>query len=82
MRKDVPFKFGPAQVVAQADLKEALLNSPALRPINYNSDSPVILAVDTLQTAVGFYLCQANLHMAKKRYFACFGSLPLNDHEW
>jgi hypothetical protein len=80
-RKDVPFDFGPAQLAAQADLKEALLNSPALRPINYNSDSPVILAVDTSQTAVGFYICQADLTMPKKRYFARFGSLPLNDRE-
>jgi hypothetical protein len=64
--KDMPFKFGPAQVAAQADLKEALLNSPALRPINYNSDLPVILAVDTSHIAVGFYLCQADTHMPKK----------------
>jgi hypothetical protein len=82
MRKDVPFEFGPVQVAAQANLKEALLNSPALWPINYNSDSPVILAVDTSQTTVGFYLCQADLHMHKKRYFARFGSLPLNNREW
>jgi hypothetical protein len=81
MHKDVPFEFGPAQVAVQADLKEALLNLPALWPINYNSDSLVILAVDTLQTTVGFYLCQADPHMPKKRYFARFGSLPLNDHE-
>jgi hypothetical protein len=78
----VPFEFGPAQVAVQADLKEALLNSPALRLINYNSDLPVILAVDTLHIAVGFYLCQADVHMPKKRYFARFGSLPLNDCEW
>jgi hypothetical protein len=80
-RKGVPFEFGPEQVVAQADLKEALLNSPALRPIDYDSDAPVILAVDTSQIAVSFYLCQADLHMPKKRYFARFGSIPLNDRE-
>jgi hypothetical protein len=79
--KDVPFEFGPAQVVVQANLKEALLNSPVLRPINYNSDLPVILAVDTSHIAVGFYLCQADAHMPKKRYFACFRSLLLNDCE-
>jgi hypothetical protein len=65
-RKDVPFEFSPAQVAAQADLKEALLNSPALQPIDYNSDLPVILAVDTSQIAVSFYLCQADVHMPKK----------------
>src|ERR1700761_1356784 len=80
-RKSVPFEFGPAQIEAQVDLKQALLNSLALRPIDYQSDSPVILAVDTSQIAVGFYLCQADPVMPKKRYFARFGSLPLNDRE-
>ena len=80
-RKDVPFEFGPAQITAQADLKEALLHSQALQPIDYNSDAPVILAVDTLHIAVGFYLCQADLNMPKKRYYARFGSLPLNNCE-
>jgi hypothetical protein len=80
--KGIPFEFGPEQVAAQADLKEALLNSPVLRPIDYDSDTPVILAVDTSQVAVGFYLCQADLHMPKKRYFTCFGSIPLNNQEW
>jgi hypothetical protein len=42
MCKYVPFEFGPAQVAAQADLKEALLNLPALQPVNYKSHSPVI----------------------------------------
>jgi hypothetical protein len=80
-QKGVPFEFGPAQAAAQEDLKQALINSPALRPIDYSSDSPVILAVDTSQTAVGFYLCQVDPDMPKKRYFARFGSLPLNDRE-
>jgi hypothetical protein len=80
--KGVPLEFGPEQVAAQADLKEALLNSPALRPIDYNSDTSIILVVDTSQITVGFYLCQADLHMPKKRYYVRFGSIPLNDQEW
>ena len=59
-RKGVPFHFGPEQVAAQEDLKAALIASPALRPIDYNSDSPIILAVNTSSIAVGFYLCQTN----------------------
>ena len=35
--KDVPFEFGPEQIQSQDDLKDALLDSPALRPINYTS---------------------------------------------
>ncbi|OBZ70364.1 hypothetical protein A0H81_09645 [Grifola frondosa] len=52
-RKDIPFEFGPRQIQAQEDLKQALLESPALRAIDYTSDSPVILAVDTSYIAVG-----------------------------
>ena len=80
-RKGVPFHFGPEQLAAQADLKQALIDSPALRPIDYSSDSPVILAVDTSPIAVGFYLCQADSEVPRKRYFARFGSIALNDRE-
>src|SRR5882762_610445 len=61
--KGVPFNFSPDQVVAQEDLKQALLTLPALCPIDYTSDSLVILAVNTSPIAVGFYLCQANADM-------------------
>ena len=57
-RKGVPFNFGPKQLVAQKDLKKALLASPAFQPLNYTSESPVILAVNTSSIIVGFYLCQ------------------------
>src|SRR5712691_4785181 len=80
-RKGVPFEFGLEQKAAQEDLKQALLNSPALRPINYSIDSPVVLAVDTSSIAVGFYLCQADTENPKKRYFAHFGSIALNERE-
>jgi hypothetical protein len=80
-RKGTPFEFGAAQAAAQDDLKKALLDSPALRSIDYASDSPVILAVDTSPIAVGFYLCQADPVNPRKRYFARFGSISLNDRE-
>jgi hypothetical protein len=80
-RKDYPFIFGPEQIVAQEDLKQALLNSPALRPIDYNSHSPVILAVDTSHIAVGMHLCQCNPENPKKRYYARFALITLNDRE-
>ena len=79
--KGVPFEFSPAQIEAQADLKQALLKSLALQPIDYQLEPAVILVVDTSQIAVRFYLCQANLIMLKKCFFARFGSLPLNDQE-
>ena len=81
MHKDVPFKFGPEQLAAQKDLKEALLASPALWPLSYTSDSLVILAVDSSAIAVGFYLCQEDSANPKQRHFAHFGSIPFNDQE-
>ena len=65
-QKSIPFEFSPAQIEVQEDLKQALLNSLALQPIDYQSDSPVILAVDTSQITVGFYLCQADPVMPMK----------------
>ena len=69
-RKGVPFHFGLEQVAVQEDLKAALIASPALRPIDYNSNSPVILAVDTSSITVGFYLCQTDPKNQRKQYFA------------
>jgi hypothetical protein len=55
-RKLQPFVFGADQLAAQEDLKQAILTSPALCPIDYTSNSPVILSVDTSYIAVGFIL--------------------------
>ncbi|CAK5266819.1 unnamed protein product, partial [Mycena citricolor] len=73
--------FGPEQVTAQADLKHALLHSPALRPIDYRSPAPVILSVDTSYIAVGFLLAQCDPELLSRRFYARFGSITLNDRE-
>jgi hypothetical protein len=57
-RKDEVFDFGPSQLESFENLKVAVANSPALRPINYESDRPVILAVDSCANGVGFILLQ------------------------
>ena len=80
-RKNYPFVFGPEQIAAQEDLKQALLDSPALRPIDYSSSSPVILAVDTSHIAVGYLLSQCDPDNPKIRRYAKFGSITLNDRE-
>ena len=80
-RKDVPWEFGQDQLDAMQDLKDALLSSPALKPIDYQSDAPVILSVDTSSIAVGFILAQCDLTNPKFRYTARFGSITLNDQE-
>jgi hypothetical protein len=78
-RKDEPFEIGPPQLAAMDQLKSAVVNSPALRPIDYESDRPVILAVDSCMNGVGFILLQ--IGEDKKRYPSRFGSIVFNDRE-
>ena len=80
-RKDVPFTFGPEQMAAFNDLKHALLDCPALHPLNYQSDAPIILGVDTSYIAVGYLLCQEDEEDSKWRYYNRFGSITLNPRE-
>lgn len=61
IRNNEPFVWGPLQESAQEDLKKALLTSPALRPIDYNSPAPVILSVDTSSIAIGNILSQCDV---------------------
>ncbi|CDO78131.1 hypothetical protein BN946_scf184860.g3 [Trametes cinnabarina] len=80
-RKGVPFEFGEAQLKAMEDLKQALLESPALCAINYESPAPVILAVDTSYIAVGYHLAQCDEQKPQIRYYSRFGSITLNEQE-
>ena len=81
LRKDAQFEWGPEQELAMQTLKDALLASPALRAIDYESDAPVILSVDTSKIAVGFHLCQEDQEDPRKRYYSRFCSITLNDRE-
>ncbi|ETW75010.1 hypothetical protein HETIRDRAFT_456479 [Heterobasidion irregulare TC 32-1] len=78
---DFPFVFSPDQITAQDDLQSALLESPALRLIDYGSAANVILAVNTSQIAVGFHLCQCALNNPQVRYYAQFGCITLNNRK-
>ena len=80
-RKGIDFVFGEEQLGAMNDLKEALVNSPALRPIDYMSGAAVIVSVDTSYIAVGFLLAQCDVNNPKLRYYAKFGSITLNERE-
>ena len=80
-RKGTDWEFGESQLAAMADLKEALINSKALRPINYKSDAAVVLAVDTSYIAIGYLLAQCDVEDPKIRYYAKFGSITLNQRE-
>ena len=46
-KRDVDFEWGEEEEEAMRRLKEALISSPALLPIDYESDRQVILAVDS-----------------------------------
>jgi hypothetical protein len=78
-RKDAPFEIGPAHLEAIDKLKDAIVNSPALRPIEYDCDRPVILAVDSCANGAGYILLQ--IGQDKKRYPSRFGSITFNDRE-
>ena len=71
-RKGAPWEFGPEQLEAMADLKSMLLESPVLCPIDYRSDVPVILSVDTSYIEVGYILSLCDTVNLKLRYHACF----------
>ncbi len=81
LRKDIPFEWGPAQEQAMDELKHSLLHLPALRPISYDSEAPVIPAIDTSKIAVGYQLCQQDSDNPQRRYYARFGSITLNTRE-
>ena len=74
-RKDAPFVFGPEQISTQ----DVLLTSPALCPIDYTSNSPIILGVDTSSIAVGYLLCQCDADNPRICHYMHFGSITLND---
>jgi hypothetical protein len=80
-RLDTPFEFGPDQEHAMQDLKDALLTSPALKPIDYELNAPVILAVDTSQIAIGYHLAQCDEKDPQRRYYNRFCSITLNNRE-
>jgi hypothetical protein len=46
-KKDVEFKFLADEQESMDLLKEAVVQSPALRPIDYTSDRTIVLAVDS-----------------------------------
>ena len=79
--KNHPFIFRLEQINVQDNLKQAVINSPALWPLYHSSESPVILVVDTSPIAINFHLCQCDDVDPHKQYYARFGSITLNDRE-
>jgi hypothetical protein len=58
-RKDIAFHFGVEEIVAMENIKDLVTRSPALCLLNYAAHNwPIILAVDSSITAVGYVLMQ------------------------
>jgi transposase InsO family protein len=79
LRKDVPFNWDDRQQEAMDKLKHAITNSPALISIDYKSNRPVILSVDTSNIAIGFII--SHIDTQGQRRPVRFGSIPINDRE-
>lgn len=78
-RKETPFHWGTEQEKAFRELKRLVTAAPAIRPINYHSEKPVYLSVDSSIHGIGFVLSQENEQ--GKRVPARYGSLPLSEAE-
>jgi hypothetical protein len=53
-RKDIMFEFGAEEIAAMEVIKDLVIQSPALRPLNYAAhDWPIILAVNSSVIAIG-----------------------------
>ena len=79
--KDTPFAFRLEQISAQDALKTVLLASPTLCPIDYTSNSPIILGVNTSSIVVRYLLCQCDVDNPSICRYARFSSITLNGHK-
>ncbi|GJE97287.1 polyprotein [Phanerochaete sordida] len=79
VRHDCEFVWDERRQAAFEELKRIITSPPALRPIDYESDLPVILSVDSSIIAVGFILSQLDDHGRKRP--SRYGSIPMNERE-
>jgi hypothetical protein len=79
LRKDIEYEWSEERQQSFDMLKEKVSTAPALRPINYESDSPIILSVDTSYIAVGMVLSQKDENGVKRP--ARYGSIILKNEE-
>jgi hypothetical protein len=79
IHKDAEFIWDERRNETFEMLKRIISSAPILHPIDYYSDRPVFLSVDTSIIAVGFILSQAD--EKGRRRPARYGSLPMNERE-
>ena len=81
MRNGVPFEWGPEQEESMRLLKEGAANAQCIMPIDYSKPGNIVLAVDTSWRAVGYYIYYEDPENPKKREYARFGSILLEERE-
>jgi hypothetical protein len=81
LRNGIEFEWGEEQIASMDAIKYALAHCDALRPINYEWGSDVILAVDTSWIAIGIIIYQVDPDNPKKRYIVKYDSIPMNERE-
>jgi hypothetical protein len=80
MCKDISFYFGAEEIAAMENIKDLITRSLALHPLNYAAhDWPIILAVDSSITTVGYVLMQ--VRDDKRWYPSRFGSIAWTEHK-
>lgn len=75
-RKNQIFDWGEEEQDAMDAMKDAVVACPALAAIDYESELPVVLAVDSSIIGVGWYLGQE--HIDGRRRINRFGSINWN----
>ncbi len=78
---DVEFAWGDKEQAAMDEIKAAVQVTEAQKPLNYDWDSDVILAVDTSFRGIGLEVYQCDPYDPKIRYFAKFDAITLNERE-
>ena len=80
-KKDVKFVWGPEQIESMEQLKEGVRQAKAIRPLDYEGQGNIVLAVDSSYIGIGFYIYQEDINDPKIHYYAKFGSKTMNDRE-
>ena len=78
VRKEMEFIWDDRRQQAFDKLKQGITSAPTLS-IDYQSDKPVYISIDSSNIAVGFILSQED--EKGKRHPARIGSLPINERE-
>ena len=80
-KKNVNFVWGPEQIASMELLKDGVRQAQAIRPLDYEGQGNIVLAVDSSYIGIGFYIYQEDINDPKKHYYVKFGSKLMNDRE-